>query len=177
MLICTTNITTKADLTPANNYLILEGSDATGTAVQFKDLLTTAGVAFNQSKYFRRPGHGLLTSQVEVNSIATSPWPLVPHEIYNENLIAFNQNSDMMAKLHPGILSIEHWQRDYFTHVVSFEHRGSDMQCGLDGKSSSIDIKWTTTGTAGCGDVQPIIFAVKKEVLKVFPSHQVTLMR
>ena len=177
MLICTGIIPTRSDMTPANNYLLLDGSGVSANAKTMKEVIKIGGVAFNQSKYFNRPGHGLLTSQVEVNSIATSPWPLIPYEIYNENLIAFNQNSDMMSKLHPGIMSIAHWQRNYFMHVVSFAHRGTDMQVGLDGKSSSIDIKWTTTGADGCGNIIPVVFAVKNEVLKIFPAHQAVLAR
>lgn len=186
MLLCTGIITTRSTMTPTANYLELQNSEG-ATDSSFDQILSSLGgtatdklgIAFNQSKYFSRKGNGILTSQVEVNSIATSPWPLTPHEIFNQNLINFNQNSDTIPYLHKGIASLDHFMRDYFFHSISFEHRGSsgDMQVGLDGKASSIDVKWTTTSTAACGDFIPMVFAVKKEILRVGAGHQVSLER
>lgn len=183
MLICSGIITDRSDVAPADNYLELVDGGHTDDRT-FDEVVndigagaTNLGVAFNNSKYFRRTGNGILTSQIEVNSIATSPWPLSVEEIYNQNLINFNQSNDVISYIHKGCMSLQHFQRDYFFHSVSFSHRGggADLQCGLDGKSSSIDVKWTTTSTAGCGNMYPIVYAVKKEVLVIYPGHQLVL--
>ena len=186
MLLCTGTITTRSSMTTTANYLELEDSgQAAGKTYDevISNLGGTAtdheGIAFNQSKYFRRTGAGIKSSQIEVNSIATSPWPLEPHEIFNQNLINFNQQSNMMTQIHKGCASLNHFMRDYFIHTVSFEHRGSpsDMQVGLDGKASSIDVKWTTTSDGGANACIPMVFAVKKEILLIGAGHQTSLLR
>jgi hypothetical protein len=166
MLICTGVRTDRSDMTPANNILMNDENS-------FSSSVAAGNVGFNNSKYFSREGKGILTSQIDVNSVATCPYPQNMSEIFNQNLVNFNINSTPHTHLHKGIQSVWHFSRNYFFHSVSFEHRGSDkaLQSGLDGKASSIDIKWQTTSTAGCGDFIPYIIAVKKDMLKVLPGH------
>jgi hypothetical protein len=84
----------------------------------------TNGDAFNQSYYFMRAGCDLATSQWSINSTNIDPYPLPPSEIYNNNLIALgNNNIDYgTSGVHAGCLSLYHFLKYYFCHILSLEN-------------------------------------------------------
>jgi hypothetical protein len=108
-----------------------------------QELPTTGAIGdlFNQSSYFRRNGVGLRTSQLFINNTPIMPQPLEPHLIYNENLITLgNNHSDMGIGVHPGCISLAHFLKYYFCHIVSLENISPGdgfYKSGLDGKASA----------------------------------------
>jgi hypothetical protein len=139
----------------------------------------TAGELFNQSIYFRRNMYGVSASQIEVNNVQMNPYPLPPEEIYNETLIALgNLNTDLFSGVHPGCNSIYAFVKSYFCHVLSLENidpSGQLWRSGLDGRSSSISVKWYATFSTGTDVIQPLVFCRRTNVMVVNEGHQVLI--
>jgi hypothetical protein len=93
--------------------------------------------------YFRRNGVGLTTSQLFINNTPIMTQSLEPHLIYNENLITLgNNHSDMGIGVHPGCISLAHFLKYYFCHIVSLENispRDGFYKSGLDGKVNALN--------------------------------------
>lgn len=163
------------------NYLLLSGSDAGTTATTQLECLVDgeATQMFNQSAYFRKNGLHVATSQFEVNNVATSPAPLTVKEIFNHNMDAFNLTLDMNGGIHSGAYDLNAWKKDYFTHIVPFEHRNgqtSDFYIeGLDGRSAALSVKWTTTRNSNTDEVIPIVFAEMTKLLTVNAGQQLSM--
>lgn len=138
---------------------------------------TTIGDAFNQSYYFMRAGCDLATSQWSINSTNIDPYPLPPSEIWNQNLIALgNNNIDFgTSGVHPGCLSLYHFLKYYFCHILSLENLSGDGQMwrsGLSGNGSTININYAATfGKTGANSngesIQPVIFCRSTKILTV----------
>lgn len=140
---------------------------------------TAAGIgdAFNQSYYFMRPAIDLATSQWSINSTNVDPYPLPPSEIWNQNLIALgNNNIDFgTSGVHPGCLSLYHFLKYYFCHILSLENLSGDglmWRSGLNGNASTININYSATftnvgGTSNGATIQPVIFCRSTKILTV----------
>jgi hypothetical protein len=149
---------------------------------------TAAGIgdAFNQSYYFMRPGADLATSQWSINSTNVDPYPLPPSEIWNQNLIALgNNNIDFgTSGVHPGCLSLFHFLKYYFCHILSLENLSGDGQMwrsGLSGNGSTININYSATfGSTGGNNngatVQPVIFCRSTKVLTIRDGHIISVV-
>ena len=161
--------TTMANLITFNKYL----------SEQITNTGTSAGVGdgFNQSYYFMRAGCDLLTSQFTINSVNIDPYPLPPSEIWNNNLIALGNNQlDMGSSgVHPGVLSLYHFLKYYFCHILSLENISGDGQfwrSGLSGNGSTINIGYTATfDSSNTEDISPIIFCRSTKVLTISGGH------
>ena len=140
-------------------------------------LNTTLGDAFNQSYYFMRAGCDLATSQWSINSTNVDPYPLPPSEIWNQNLIALgNNNIDFgTSGVHPGCLSLYHFLKYYFCHILSLENLSGDGQMwrsGLSGNGSTVNISYSATfgktgDNANGENIQPVIFCRSTKILTV----------
>jgi hypothetical protein len=140
-------------------------------------LAAGVGDAFNQSYYFMRSGCDLATSQWSINSTNIDPYPLPPSEIWNQNLIALgNNNIDFgTSGVHPGCLSLFHFLKYYFCHILSLENLSGDGQMwrsGLSGNGSTININYAATFTktgenANGENIQPVIFCRSTKILTV----------
>ena len=147
-----------------------------------QELPTTGAIGdlFNQSSYFRRNGVGLTTSQLFINNTPIMPQPLEPHLIYNENLIALgNNHSDMGIGVHPGCLSLAHFLKYYFCHIVSLENicaGESFYKTGLDGKASSMNINWVSSFATATDKVIPHIYCNCIRIMQVNEGHAITVI-
>lgn len=145
----------------------------------------TNGDAFNQSYYFMRAGCDLATSQWSINSTNIDPYPLPPSEIYNNNLIALgNNNIDYGSSgVHAGCLSLYHFLKYYFCHILSLENLSGDgamWRSGLSGNGSTININYAATfGKVGANDngenIQPVVFCRSTKVMKVMAGRIITV--
>ena len=144
------------------------------------------GDAFNQSYYFMRAGADLATSQWSINSTNVDPYPLPPSEIWNQNLIALgNNNIDFgTSGVHPGCLSLFHFLKYYFCHILSLENISGDGQMwrsGLSGNGSTININYAATfgnvgGTNNGDTVQPVIFCRSTKILTIRDGHIISVV-
>jgi hypothetical protein len=169
---------TTAGTLPFNNQLVAQVG-ATGTT-----LVDGAGVygdLFNNSYYFLRPGVDLLTSQWSINSVNIDPYPLPPSEIWNQNLIALgNANIDFGASgAHPGMLSLYHFMKYYFCHILSLSNLsgdGSFWRSGLSGNGSTINIGYAATfsGT-NAEEISPVIFCRSTKILTISAGHLISV--
>ena len=182
--------------------LVIKNGDYVGTAANiaanvktFSQVLadpvtytnTAAGLgdAFNQSYYFMRAGCDIATSQWSINSTNIDPYPLPPSEIWNQNLIALgNNNIDFgTSGVHPGCLSLYHFLKYYFCHILSLENLSGDGQMwrsGLSGNGSTVNIGYAATfskvgGTDNGETIQPVIFCRSTKVLTIRDGHIISV--
>lgn len=162
-----------ADALPFNNILSLAAYTAE-TATTFQ------GGFYNQSRYFRSDACGLTSSTWEINNVPIIPIPLADYEIYNETQIALGNNHiDMGTGVHPGLQSLGHFLKFYFTHICSLEMIQNDgfYKSGLDGKSSSLNVVWKTSFGANTSDkVTPFIFAKTTRILQVNEGNSIVVI-
>lgn len=183
--------------------LILYGATNSANANTFNNVITAAQVAatnsgtagtgdyFNQSYYFMRPGIDLATSQWSINSTNIDPYPLPPEEVWNNNLIALgNNNIDFgTSGVHPGCLSLYHFLKYYFCHILSLENLSGDgamWRSGLSGNGSTVNINYQATfvntsisGTAGTQNtesISPVIFCRSTKVLTIKSGHIISVV-
>lgn len=173
--------------TPAPLLLAGAGQDTGGTpfnqavAANIADAnsLATRGDLFNQSKYFRRDGMGLVGSSFEINNVQMNPYLLPPEEVFNETLIAMgNLNIDMSSGIHPGIQSVAHYLKYYFTHILSLENITNDGQfwkSGLDGRAAPLNIVWKTSFSTTT-NITPFIFCNVSKLLQINDGAQVNVI-
>lgn len=135
------------------------------------------GDGFNNSYYFVRPAIDLATSQWSINSINVDPYPLPPSEIWNNNLIALgnNQIDFGTSGVHPACLSLWHFLKYYFCHILSLENLSGDGQfwrSGYSGNSSTVNINYSATfdksgATDNTETICPIIFCRSTKILSI----------
>ena len=139
-----------------------------------------AGAYYNQSRYFRSDACGLTSSSWSINNVPLTPIPLVDYEIYNESLIALGHNhTDMGIGVHEGMRGLGLWLKYYFTHICSLEmiNAQSFTKSGCDGRSSALNITWTTNFGANTTDkVVPYIFAKTTRILQINEGHSITVI-
>ena len=146
----------------------------------------TIGDYFNNSYYFCRPATDLQYSQWTINSTNIDPYPLPPAEIFNQNLIALgNQNLDFgTGGVHGGCVSLWHFLKYYFAHILSLENLsgdGSHWRSGLSGNGSTINIGYTATftskgGTANTETISPVIFCRSTKILTIKSGHLISVV-
>ena len=103
------------------------------------------GVAktLNNSKYFVRNGDGIDKCTYIVGAVRLIPETI--QEQFNGVLRAFNTQNDTLGGLYPGILSLYHYQNQFYAHILSLnvttEH---DMYTvsGLNCSATPISIAW-----------------------------------
>ena len=171
--------------------LLLAGAGHETTGKTFQEVLAlqtadagtvaTKGDLFNQSVYFRRNAMGLTGSSFEINNTMMNPYPLPIEEVYNETLIALgNQNIDMSAGCHPGLLSaVCHFPKYYFAHILSLENldnSGQFFKSGLDGRAAALNISWKTSFTGTTDNCTPFIFCAVTKLLQINEGGQVTVI-
>lgn len=140
---------------------------------------STAGGLYNQSYYFQSDASGIAYSSVEINNTPLMPQPLENSEIYNETLISLgNLNQDMSSGIHQGCLSLGHFLKYYFTHVVSLENiqQGDFYKSGLDGKASALNIAWKMVFNNAGGSYIPHIFAKTTRIAQINEGHSVVVI-
>ena len=172
--------------------LVLHNSGSGGNNISFNTYLSTPDVdtdtttglgdGFNQSYYFMRAGCDLLSSQWSINSTNIDPYPLPPSEIWNQNLIALgNANIDYgTAGVHPGCLSLYHFLKYYFCHILSLENLSGDgahWRSGLSGNGSVVNINYSATFNSTNGEtISPVIFCRSTKVLTIKAGHLISVV-
>jgi len=180
------------DQTTSN--LLLNGcwrNNSTASAVPFDNVISLAalpaetavdyqGDYYNQSRFFKSDACGLTSSSWEINNTPIIPIPLSDYEIYYESLISLGHNHiDMGIGVHPGLRSLAHFLKYYFTHVCSLEmiNAGDFTKSGLDGKSSALNVVWRLNFGANATDkVVPYIFAKTTRILQINEGHSVSVV-
>lgn len=159
------------------NQVYAEALVAQGDVTKFHN---TSGDLYNQAYYFKSDASGIVSSSLEINNTPLMPQPLDDAEIYNESLIALgNLNQDMASGIHPGCLSLAHFLKYYFTHVISLENiqQGDFYKSGLDGKSSALNINWKMVFSgAGADKFIPHIFAKTTRMAQINEGHSVVVI-
>jgi hypothetical protein len=85
---------------------------------------------------------------------------LIPESIpeqFNGVLRAFNTQSDTLGGLYPGILSLAHYQSQFYAHILSLnvttEHEMYTVS-GLNCSATPISIAWEVTGSASAANFE-----------------------
>lgn len=149
------------------------------TALSFSENVSTTASTdyFNQSVYFRKDGVNVATSAFDVNNVQMSAYPLPVEEVFLNNELAFNQQSDLLGGKHFGLHSLAAFQKYYFFHCQSLEFRNADgfTISGLDTKNASANIvfKTTLTGGAANANIYPLVFVAKDLILNINAGRQV----
>ena len=115
------------------------------------------GVAktLNNSKYFVRNGDGIDRCTYICGNVRLIPETLP--EQFNGVLRAFNSQNDTLGGLYPGILSLAHYQSQFYAHILSLnvttEHEMYTVS-GLNCSATPISIAWEVTGSANCANFE-----------------------
>ena len=134
-----------------------------------------------------RAGVDLATSQWSINSTNIDPYPLPPSEVWNANLIALgNANIDYgTSGVHPGCVSLWHFLKYYFCHILSLENLSGDgahWRSGLSGNGSVVNINYQATfanynnGTTNTENISPVIFCRSTKVLSIKSGHIISVV-
>ena len=140
------------------------------------------GDAFCQSWYFKRGGNALTNAQYFVNNVAVNPYALTPIEIFNENLQALGYNNIDVGTngIHAGCLSLEHFLKYYYVHILSLENISGDGNhwiSGLDGNSASINIQYNASfSSTNTQQVIPVVFCRSSKILNVSAGRQLSVI-
>jgi hypothetical protein len=81
--------------------------------------------------------------------------------------------------VHPGCLSLAHFLKYYFCHIVSLENicaGESFYKSGLDGKASSLNINWVSSFTTAVDSVIPHISCNCTRIMQVNEGHAITVI-
>jgi hypothetical protein len=136
---------------------------------------------FNNSIYFKKDFCGLDTSQIIINSVPQTPFPLKLEQIYSENLNILGSDSDLKATGHPGAYSLASWTKYYAYHLTSFSHRVAgkeDIISGYNSKNSSIQVKWEMFFNSGSTDsVYPTLWVETYRELTIGADRQILLIQ
>jgi len=169
LVLYNSSATTMSNLITYNKYL----TDVVGQTTASGSI----GDGFNQSYYFMRSGLDLATSQWSINSVNIDPYPLPPSEIWNANLIALgnNQIDFGTSGVHSSCVSLWHFLKYYFCHILSLENLSGDGQfwrSGLSGNGSTINVNYAATfdnkgGTNNTETISPVIFCRSTKVLSI----------
>ena len=115
------------------------------------------GVAktLNNSKYYVRNGDGIDKCTYIVGAVRLIP-ESIPEQ-FNGVLRAFNAQNDTLGGLYPGILSLYHYQNQFYSHILSLnvttEH---DMYTvsGLNCSATPISIAWEVAGSSSAANFE-----------------------
>lgn len=156
----------------------------TNTTTTFSQQLTTPNTTpdlFNNSIYFKKDFCGLDTSQVIINGVPQTPFPLKLEQIYSENMNILGSDSDLKATGHPGAYSLAAWTKYYAYHMTSFSHRVAgkeDIISGYNSKNSSIQVKWETFWNSGSTDsVYLTLWCEKYNEMTIGADRQIFLVQ
>jgi hypothetical protein len=115
------------------------------------------GVAktLNNSKFFVRNGDGIERCTYICGNVRLIP-ESIPEQ-FNGVLRAFNTQSDTLGGLYPGILSLAHYQSQFYAHILSLnvttEHEMYTVS-GLNCSATPISIAWEVTGSASAANFE-----------------------
>jgi hypothetical protein len=115
------------------------------------------GVAktLNNSKYFVRNGDGIDRGTYIVGAVRLIP-ETIPEQ-FNGVLRAFNAQNDTLGGLYPGILSLSHYQTQFYSHILSLnvtsEHEMYTVS-GLNCSATPISIQHEFTAASSIANVE-----------------------
>jgi hypothetical protein len=82
--------------------------------------------------------------------------------------------------VHAGVLSLYHFLKYYFCHILSLENISGDGQfwrSGLSGNGSTINIGYTATfDSANTEEISPVIFCRSTKVLTISGGHLISVV-
>lgn len=144
-------------------------------------LITNQPVLFNQSQFFRKEATGLDTINWEINNIAQYPAPITVADIYNQNLIALNQDNDVRAGVFPGMRDVHQFLKYWFMSILSFEHIQNTPEFvvqGLDGKAAAILCKFTLNFAqqGEARDLIPFVWSERQQMVQLNAGQQMRLI-
>lgn len=155
----------------ATNTLIQNGTPADPFVAQ---LASNSEDLFNQSRYFKKDGVGLSSSQVEINNVQLTN-PLTPAEVFENNKDALNMRTTD-KKMFSGCKSLNAWQKYWYAHIQSLnldDPEKSHYISGLDSMNSSIAIVYKTTGTGA--QVYPLAFCEIDKIVNINSGQSITV--
>ena len=191
-----------------NGYLVLYGSQNTAavnsdnataivagyTNYTFNELLSQQLVAysapaaalrdgdyFNQSLYFQRKNHGFKTGQFSINSVMIDTYPRPAEEVYTDALINLGmKNLDTGSSIHPGCLSLWHFNKYYWCQVCSLQNIAGDNQfwrSGLNGNAASILVQYNAVYDGLAVDaVYPVFFNALTKILSISAGRVINIV-
>jgi hypothetical protein len=167
-----------------NTYTTESLIQNTSQTLSFNEQMTKPNTypdLFNNSIYFKKDFCGLDTSQIIINGVPQTPFPLKLEQIYSENMNILGSDSDLKATGHPGAYSLAAWTKYYAYHMTSFSHRVAgkeDIISGYNSKNSSIQVKWETFWNSGSTDsVYLTLWCEKYNELTIGADRQIYLVQ
>lgn len=139
------------------------------------------GDFFNQSLYFQRKNQGFKTGQFSINSVMIDTYPRPSEEVYTDALINLGmKNLDTGSSIHPGCLSLWHFNKYYWCQVCSLQNISGDNQfwrSGLNGNAAAILVQYNATYDGLATDsVYPVFFNCLTKLISISAGRVINIV-
>ena len=159
-----------------NEALANQSLTFTAHASQLRD-----GDYFNQAIYFQRRNHGFKTGQFSINSVMIDTYPRPAEEVYTDTLINLGmKNLDTGSSIHPGCISLWHYNKYYWAQICSLQNISGDNQfwrSGLNGNAAAILVQYNAVYDGLASDsVYPVFFNALTKILSVSAGRVINIV-
>ena len=157
--------------TTYNAYQII--SDPIGKVNNTGTVTTTAiGDLFYNTYYFKRNASDITGARWSINNRAINYGLIPAKEVWNQTMNALGYNLQDVGTngVNFGILSIYHYLKYYFAHIIDLSCQSTDefYLSGLNSLGSSVTVTYEATFATGNSQrVIPVVFARMSKVLQI----------
>lgn len=139
------------------------------------------GDAFMNSYYFIRAAQGIKESRISINNRPLNYGYLTPKEVFIQTLTALGYNHIDLGTngLNVGILSLQHFVKYYFAHIIDLTIQDSQdfYIAGLNSLGSTLTVTWDANFTTNYAqEVVPIMYARLTKVLYVQDGRNISVI-
>ena len=139
------------------------------------------GDAFMNSYYFIRAGQGIKESRISINNRPLNYGFLTPKEVFVQTLTALGYNQIDLGTngLNAGILSLQHFVKYYFAHIIDLTIQDSQdfYISGLNSLGSTLSITWEANFTTNYAqEVVPVIYTRLTKILNIQPGRNLSVI-
>jgi len=139
------------------------------------------GDAFMNSYFFIRAAQGIKESRISINNRPLNYGYLTPKEVFIQTLTALGYNHIDLGTngLNVGILSLQHFVKYYFAHIIDLTIQDSQdfYIAGLNSLGSTLTVTWDANFTTNYAqEVVPIMYARLTKVLYVQDGRNISVI-
>ena len=131
------------------------------------------GDAFMNSYYFIRAGQALKESRISINNRPLNYGFITPKEVFIQTLTALGYNHIDLGTngLNVGILSLQHYLKYYFAHIIDLTIQDNQdfFIAGLNSLGSTLTITWEANfnGASNTQEIIPVMYARLSKILNI----------
>jgi len=152
------------------------GDTKTKTA---KELATEGKVNCFTSKYFKREGSDITSTQFFLNNEPIPLNPMKNEQVFKQSLIDFNIHDDTDNGIYYGINSLDSWNDNYWLATCSLSAlvEDSSWKSGFNCTGVNATLSATTTSTHANADYVAQMYVMTSRELQAFAGRQINVVR